>query len=78
VKTGEYNVLANKKAWLKEFLELISPELSIDLSRNYLSAKREAIENRKRKDDSFIRNLVTAEMVLAAGLVGLMVGSSRT
>jgi hypothetical protein len=78
VETGEFNVLANKKAWLKEFLDQISPELSINLSRKYLKAKREAIENRRRKDDSFIRTLVTAEMVLAAGLVGLMVGNSRT
>jgi hypothetical protein len=59
-------------------LDQISPELSINLSRKYLKAKREAIENRRRKDDSFIRTLVTAEMVLAAGLVGLMVGNSRT
>lgn len=78
VSTGEFNVLANKKAWLNEFLNLISPELPINLSRKYLRAKREAIENRKRKDDSFIRTLVTVEMVLVAGMVGLMVGNSRT
>jgi hypothetical protein len=74
VKTGEFNVLANKKAWLKEFLELISPELSINLSRKYLRAKREEMENRKRKDDSLFRTFVTVEMVLVAGMVGLVVG----
>jgi hypothetical protein len=72
VSTGQFNVLANKKAWLKQFLDLISPELSIDLSREYLRAKREEMENQKRKDDSFFRRalgtLVTVEMVL----VGIM------
>jgi hypothetical protein len=72
VQTGQFNVLANKKAWLKQFLDQISPELSIDLSREYLRAKREEMENQKRKDDSFFRRalgtLVTVEMVL----VGIM------
>ncbi len=76
VKTGQFNVLANKKAWLKQFLDQISPELSIDLSREYLRAKREEMENRKRKNDSFFfGTLVTVEVVLLAGMTaGLMMG----
>jgi hypothetical protein len=71
VQTGQFNVLANKKVWLKQFLDQISPELSIDLSREYLRAKREEMENRKRN----FGTLVTVEVVLLAGMTaGLMMG----
>jgi hypothetical protein len=72
VETGEFNVLANTKTWLKEFLDGISPKLSINLSRKFRKVEEKQIVD-KKKQELKESGVLALKAFLAGSIIGLII-----